>query len=99
MSCGTPAGHGVDIAGARVSELMAEAYGAQWDDGRIAPVEEVVPEVKFQPHTLMVMLATLVMIVTKAVAVCVTSNTYCITGVAGSSSSFIISCNCNLCSC
>ncbi|MCE5203871.1 MAG: threonine synthase [Actinomycetia bacterium] len=34
---------GVDVAPQRIRELMAQAYGAQWDDERIAPVEEVVP--------------------------------------------------------
>ncbi|MBF4510602.1 MAG: threonine synthase [Aeromicrobium sp.] len=32
---------GVDVAPERVSALMADAYGAQWDDERIAPVVEV----------------------------------------------------------
>ncbi|MCX8007979.1 MAG: pyridoxal-phosphate dependent enzyme, partial [Coriobacteriia bacterium] len=34
---------GVDVPPARTLELTARAYGAQWDDDRIAPVEEVVP--------------------------------------------------------
>ncbi|MHB8925278.1 MAG: threonine synthase [Coriobacteriia bacterium] len=34
---------GVDVTPARTRELMDEAYGAQWDDERIAPVEEVLP--------------------------------------------------------
>ncbi len=33
---------GVDLEQARIREIMADAYGAQWDDARIAPVEEVV---------------------------------------------------------
>lgn len=33
---------GVDVAQERVEELMRIAYGDQWDDDRIAPVEEVV---------------------------------------------------------
>lgn len=33
---------GVDVPEHRVAELMQLAYGAQWDDLRIAPVEEVV---------------------------------------------------------
>ncbi len=33
---------GVDVVPDRTRELMQTAYGAQWDDGRIAPVEEVV---------------------------------------------------------
>ena len=34
---------GVDISATRVDALMREAYGQQWTDERIAPVEEVVP--------------------------------------------------------
>ena len=34
---------GVDIESDRIDALMQDAYGAQWDDERIAPVEEVVP--------------------------------------------------------
>ena len=34
---------GVDVAEDRIERLMQEAYGHQWDDERIAPVEEVVP--------------------------------------------------------
>ena len=34
---------GVDIPSDRVDVLMQQAYGDQWDDERIAPVEEVVP--------------------------------------------------------
>jgi len=34
---------GVDVAPERTRELMDAAYGDQWDDDRIAPVEEVVP--------------------------------------------------------
>jgi threonine synthase len=34
---------GVDVPAPRVAELMQRAYGAQWDDERIAPIEEVVP--------------------------------------------------------
>jgi threonine synthase len=34
---------GVNVADERISELMAEAYGSQFDDERIAPIEEVVP--------------------------------------------------------
>lgn len=34
---------GVDVAPERTLELMNAAYGNQWDDSRIAPVEEVVP--------------------------------------------------------
>jgi threonine synthase len=34
---------GVDIPSQRVDFLMQEAYGSQWDDERIAPIEEVVP--------------------------------------------------------
>jgi len=34
---------GVDFAAERVDLLMQEAYGQQWDDERIAAVEEVVP--------------------------------------------------------
>ncbi len=34
---------GVDLDSTRVDALMQEAYGSQWDDPRIAPVEEVVP--------------------------------------------------------
>ena len=34
---------GVDVAVERIDQLMQEAYGRQWDDNRIAPVEEVVP--------------------------------------------------------
>ncbi len=33
---------GVDVTPERTRELMASAYGDQWDDRRIAPVEEVV---------------------------------------------------------
>jgi threonine synthase len=33
---------GVDVAEVRTAELAQLAYGAQWDDPRIAPVEEVV---------------------------------------------------------
>ncbi len=33
---------GVDLPTGRIEALMKEAYGAQWDDPRIAPVEEVV---------------------------------------------------------
>ncbi|TLM65274.1 MAG: threonine synthase, partial [Actinobacteria bacterium] len=36
---------GVDVPGERIVELMPVAYGPQWDDERIAPVEEVVPGV------------------------------------------------------
>ncbi|MGV8082266.1 MAG: threonine synthase [Coriobacteriia bacterium] len=34
---------GVDLPPERIAALMREAYGPQWDDERIAPVEEVVP--------------------------------------------------------
>jgi threonine synthase len=34
---------GVDVDDERLAELMAGAYGDQWDDARIAPVVEVVP--------------------------------------------------------
>jgi len=34
---------GVDLAEDRIAELMQRAYGRQWDDERIAPIEEVVP--------------------------------------------------------
>ena len=34
---------GIDIPSQRVDFLMQKAYGSQWDDERIAPVEEVVP--------------------------------------------------------
>ena len=34
---------GVDLPAERIAELMQRAYGTQWDDERIAPVEEVVP--------------------------------------------------------
>ena len=34
---------GVDVDDERMARLMAGAYGDQWDDERIAPVEEVVP--------------------------------------------------------
>ncbi|MBN2247820.1 MAG: threonine synthase [Coriobacteriia bacterium] len=34
---------GVDVTADRVTALMSEAYGGQWDDERIAPVVEVVP--------------------------------------------------------
>ena len=34
---------GVDVADERIDQLMQEAYGRQWDDDRIAPIEEVVP--------------------------------------------------------
>ncbi|MGB4593382.1 MAG: threonine synthase [Coriobacteriia bacterium] len=34
---------GVDVSPERTRELMHDAYGAQWDDERIAPVEEVLP--------------------------------------------------------
>ena len=34
---------GVDVPSERIDELMQEAYGSQWDDERIAPIEEVVP--------------------------------------------------------
>jgi len=34
---------GVDVADTRVDELMRDAYGSQFDDERIAPIEEVVP--------------------------------------------------------
>jgi len=34
---------GVDVPEGRVDELMQRAYGAQWDDERIAPVAEVTP--------------------------------------------------------
>ena len=34
---------GVDIPSERVDFLMQQAYGDQWDDDRIAPIEEVVP--------------------------------------------------------
>ncbi|NTW28312.1 MAG: threonine synthase [Coriobacteriia bacterium] len=34
---------GVDVAPERIAALMQQAYGSQWDDERIAPVEEVVP--------------------------------------------------------
>lgn len=33
---------GVDLPAERIGELMRDAYGPQWDDERIAPVEEVV---------------------------------------------------------
>lgn len=33
---------GIDIAPGRIRDLVCAAYGAQWDDPRIAPVEEVV---------------------------------------------------------
>ena len=34
---------GVDVPEARIAELMQRAYGEQFDDERIAPIEEVVP--------------------------------------------------------
>jgi threonine synthase len=34
---------GVDIPTERIDFLMQQAYGDQWDDERIAPIEEVVP--------------------------------------------------------
>jgi len=34
---------GVDIPSDRVDALMQQAYGTQWDDERIAPIEEIVP--------------------------------------------------------
>ncbi len=34
---------GVDVADHRIDELMQDAYGPQFDDERIAPIEEVVP--------------------------------------------------------
>jgi threonine synthase len=34
---------GVDVSADRVDELMQSAYGLQFDDDRIAPIEEVVP--------------------------------------------------------
>ena len=34
---------GVDLPDGRIDELMQEAYGSQFDDDRIAPIEEVVP--------------------------------------------------------
>ncbi len=34
---------GVDVADTRIDELMQDAYGPQFDDERIAPIEEVVP--------------------------------------------------------
>lgn len=34
---------GVDLASKRIDFLMQQAYGSQWDDPRIAPIEEVVP--------------------------------------------------------
>ena len=34
---------GVDIPSDRVDSLMQQAYSAQWDDERVAPIEEVVP--------------------------------------------------------
>ncbi len=34
---------GVDVSGPRIDELMQDAYGSQFDDERIAPIEEVVP--------------------------------------------------------
>jgi threonine synthase len=34
---------GVDIPADRIDKLMQQAYGDQWDDERIAPVQEVVP--------------------------------------------------------
>ena len=34
---------GVDVADKRIDELMQDAYGPQFDDERIAPIEEVVP--------------------------------------------------------
>jgi len=34
---------GVDVDAARIDTLMRAAYGDQWDDTRIAPVQEVVP--------------------------------------------------------
>ena len=34
---------GVDLSSERIEELMREAYGTQFDDERIAPIEEVVP--------------------------------------------------------
>jgi len=33
----------VDLPTERIDMLMQQAYGAQWDDPRIAPIEEVVP--------------------------------------------------------
>lgn len=36
---------GVDLAPERIAVLMQEAYGAQWDDARIAPVVEVRPDI------------------------------------------------------
>ena len=35
---------GVDVPAERTADLMAVAYGAQWDDDRIAPVVEVRPD-------------------------------------------------------
>lgn len=35
---------GVDMSGDRIDSLMKQAYGAQWDDERIAPVVEVRPD-------------------------------------------------------
>jgi len=37
------AAFGVDLAEERIAELMQRAYGSQFDDERIAPIEEVVP--------------------------------------------------------
>jgi threonine synthase len=34
---------GVDVPDGRIDELMQDAYGLQFDDERIAPIEEVVP--------------------------------------------------------
>jgi len=34
---------GVDVRSERVDALMQRAYGSQWDDDRVAPIEEVVP--------------------------------------------------------
>ena len=34
---------GVDVPEERIDELMQDAYGTQFDDERIAPIEEVVP--------------------------------------------------------
>jgi threonine synthase len=34
---------GVDLPDERIAELMQDAYGSQFDDERIAPIEEVVP--------------------------------------------------------
>jgi threonine synthase len=34
---------GIDVPDGRIDELMQDAYGSQFDDERVAPIEEVVP--------------------------------------------------------